>query len=280
MNDENSLKTVKEAASILGEIIKAAGDNPNVKAAASNLGQTALTLTKTINNALLPLAAINFAFERARVYFSGKFQQELLERAAQIPEEMIVDPKPSIAGPVMQSLAFTHDEPDLKEMYLCLLGTSMDSRICDQAHPAFVEIIRQLESVEAHVIRDIMKSPHPIPIAQVQVTTGPRNYYSTHEPSHYDFSVTYALHEGFLSSGSTNTRTKLPGLIDNLLRLGLVQITYDELITNLINYDWVLDHPEVSLLQKQQSKAGNRITRKKGILLPTKLGLRFATLID
>ena len=179
----------------------------------------------------------------------------------------------------MQSLAFTHDEPDLKEMYLCLLGTSMDSRICDQAHPAFVEIIRQLESVEAHVIRDIMKSPHPIPIAQVQVTTGPRNYYSTHEPSHYDFSVTYALHEGFLSSGSTNTRTKLPGLIDNLLRLGLVQITYDELITNLINYDWVLDHPEVSLLQKQQSKAGNRITRKKGILLPTKLGLRFATAV-
>lgn len=68
MSDENPLKTVKEAASILGEIIKAAGDNPNVKAAATNLGQTALTLTKTINNALLPLAAINFAFERERLF--------------------------------------------------------------------------------------------------------------------------------------------------------------------------------------------------------------------
>lgn len=279
MSDESPLKAAQEGVSILGEIIKAAGDNPNAKAAASNLGQTAVTLTKTINNALLPLAAINFAFERARVYFSGKFQQELLDRAAQIPEEMIVDPKPSIAGPVMQSLAFTHDEPDLKEMYLSLLGTSMDSRVCDQAHPAFIEIIRQLEAVEARVIRDIMLSPHPIPIAQVQVTSGPRNYYSTHEPSHYDFSVTYALHEDFLSAENRKSITKLPGLTDNLLRLGLIQITYDELITNLINYDWVLDHPEVSRLQKQQSKAGNRITRKKGILLPTKLGSRFATAV-
>lgn len=57
MSEDESLRTAKAGVSIVTEIIKAAGEHPNVKEAAGNLGQTAVTLTKTINNALLPLAA-------------------------------------------------------------------------------------------------------------------------------------------------------------------------------------------------------------------------------
>jgi len=73
MSGDESLRTAKAGVSIVTEIIKAAGEHPNVKEAAGNLGQTAVTLTKTINNALLPLAAINFAFDKARNYFAGRF---------------------------------------------------------------------------------------------------------------------------------------------------------------------------------------------------------------
>jgi hypothetical protein len=71
MQDDDPIKVAKDSVSLVAEVIKAAGDNPQVKEAASNLGQTAVTLTKTINNVLVPLAAINFAFDKARTYLSG-----------------------------------------------------------------------------------------------------------------------------------------------------------------------------------------------------------------
>jgi hypothetical protein len=167
MSEDNPIKAAHEGVSLVAAVIKAAGDNPQVKEAASNLGQAAVTLTKTINNVLVPLAAINFAFDKARAYFSGKFQQEIAEKAKAIPEEHIVEPKASIAGPTLQGLALTHEEPDLKEMYLNLLATAMDGRAANLAHPAFVEIIKQLDSKDARLIREPLQSPIPIPIVKI-----------------------------------------------------------------------------------------------------------------
>jgi hypothetical protein len=81
MSNEEPLSTANNGIALIGEVIKAAGDSPQVKEAAGNLGETAVTLTKAINNVLVPLAAINFAFDKARAYVSGKFQQEIAEKA-------------------------------------------------------------------------------------------------------------------------------------------------------------------------------------------------------
>src|SRR4051812_17388195 len=116
MSLEDGLKNAKDGIAVLGEVIKAAGDNPDVKAAGAQLGKTALTITKTINNALLPLAAVNFAFEKAKAYFAGPFQDDMAEKAASIPEEDIIEPKASIAGPALQGLAFAHEEANLKAL--------------------------------------------------------------------------------------------------------------------------------------------------------------------
>lgn len=109
-NEVDAIKTATSGIALVGEIIKAAGDNPEVKEAGKNLGKTALTITKIINNALLPIAAVNFAFDKARIYYKEKFQQELSQKTSAIPSESIIEPKASIAGPALQGLAFTHEE--------------------------------------------------------------------------------------------------------------------------------------------------------------------------
>src|SRR6516225_4176424 len=170
MADEGPIVSAKSAVELVGEVIKAAGDSPHVKEAANNLGQTAVTLTKTINNVLVPLAAINFAFDKARAYFQGRFQQEIAEKACAIPPEHIVEPKASIAGPTLQGLAFTHEEPNLKELFLNLLATSMDGRVASEAHPAFVEIIKQLDSEDARLVQYTLRSENLVPIIQIRET--------------------------------------------------------------------------------------------------------------
>ena len=272
MSDQDPLKTAKDGIALVGEIIKAAGDNPHVKEAAGNLGQSAVTLTKTINNALLPLAAINFAFDKARAYFNGRFQQDLGEKAARIPAESIVEPKASIAGPTLQGLAFTHEEPGLKDMYLNLLATAMDGRISSTAHPAFVEIIKQLDAEDADLMRGALRSPAPIPIAQIRITTvGETGYHII------------ATHLLNLRAGPEQNlpieNSALPAMIDNWSRLGLVEVDYNQHLTAPASYEWVEKRPEVVRLRLERENEKQKVTHQKGVLIRTQLGQRFASAV-
>lgn len=85
MNDDEMIRDTKEAVSALGELVKLAGDNENAKKAADNIGKIAATVTGAVNNILLPLAAVNFAVDKARNYFNKDFKEEILEATAEIP---------------------------------------------------------------------------------------------------------------------------------------------------------------------------------------------------
>ena len=113
MTIDDGVKGAKDVVGIASELLKAAGNDPNVKAAGHELGKAALTVARCISNALLPIAAVNFAFDKARAYFSGQFEVEMSAKAENIPPEFVTDPKPSIAGPALQGLAFSYEEHDL-----------------------------------------------------------------------------------------------------------------------------------------------------------------------
>ena len=144
-------KAVEGAASVAGEVLRVAKNNPDARAAGQNLARSFKTVTETINVALLPLAMINYGMKRARHYFENKFPEEMGELLATIPDGELVEPKASVAGPALQGLAYSHDEDELKALYLGLLATAMDGRVQDEAHPAYAEIIRQLSANELNL---------------------------------------------------------------------------------------------------------------------------------
>lgn len=271
MSNDNPINVAKESVSLVAEVIKAAGENPQVKEAAGNLGQTAVTLTKTINNVLVPLAAINFAFDKARDYFSGRFQQDIAEKTQAIPPEHVVEPKASIAGPTLQGLAFTHEEPNLKDMYLNLLATSMDGRSASNAHPAFVEIIKQLDSEDARLVRGVLKSPGAIPIVQIRR----RNK----NGSSYRVLIQHLLNIKNTVTGVPVEDPQLPSMIDNWIRLGLVEVAYDKHISAAGQYSWADQRPEFLRLSQVEHSDEVKVEYQEGIMQRTELGIRFAKAI-
>lgn len=267
----NPIDTARGGIALIADVIKAAGDSPHVKEAANNLGQTAVTLTKTINNVLVPLAAINFAFDKARAYFAGKFQAEIEEKARAIPPEHIVQPKPSIAGPTLQGLAFAHEEPDLKDLYLNLLATSMDGRKAAQAHPAFVEIIKQLDGRDAKTIRPILVSESPLPIAQIRrIKASDGSFFVLHH---------HLLDYRSETTGKPAEDEALPSMVDNWMRLGLVEVTYEQHLTNPNAYSWAEQRPEFTKLKRQALPEGYRLDIAQGLMRRTELGKRFGLAI-
>ena len=269
---EDEIKAAKEGVTLVGELIKAAGDNPQVKAAGSNLGQAALTLSKTINTVLLPLAALNFAVDKAREYFSDKFPQEITERASTIPPESLVEPKASIAGPVLQGLAFTHEELDLKVMYLGLMTTAMDQRVADYAHPAYVEIIKQLDSREARYLKDIFGVKiSAFPVAEIRrIVAGSQGW-----------TIIYRHLMGITES-STNLpveEPRFPASVDNWIRLGLIEVEYGTYLMGDEKYSWVESRPEYVRLNATHKTDQVTLSYQRGILRTTEFGANFAVAV-
>lgn len=268
MPDDNPITDAKTTIEVVASIIQAAGNDPQVKVASSNLGQTAVTLTKAINNVLLPIAALNFAFDKARRYFDDKFKDDLMSKVSAIPEESIVDPKPSIAGPALQGLAFSYDEPSLKEMYLNLLATSMDGRVAQAAHPAFVEIIKQLTAEEAELVQGAVTSISGVTIVQINLTLN--------ENKGYTVLLNHVLNLKDSDTKELSQNPHLPMMVDNWIRLGLINVDYGKWHNTPTAYDWVETRPEMIQLRKSCDNDFQKVTFKKGLMERTNLGAQFA----
>ncbi|WP_372164876.1 DUF4393 domain-containing protein [Xanthomonas euvesicatoria] len=268
--EEKPFASAQASVVLVGELMKAAGNDPNVKEAAGNLGKAAVTLSRTINNALLPLAAVNFAFDKARAYFEGNFQNDVAERAASIPLESLQEPKASVAGPALQALAFTHEEKSLKDMFLGLLATAMDSRRSELAHPAFVEIIKQLDAGEAKHLIQMLKSKVYVPIVSVERrgVDGGQNILARHLVDLIDSTTREPIR-----------LSRFPAMLENWSRLGLVDIRYDAWIKDDSAYNWVEVRPEYLELKGLHESPENSVSFSKGYVHVTHLGAEFAEAI-
>lgn len=259
----NSSKTV---VAVAGELMKAAGDNPDVRQAGKNLGKAALVVSQTINTCLLPLAAVNFGVQKARDYFNGRFQLEMAERAADIPRENVVEPKSSIAGPTLQALAFAHEEPDLREMYLQLLRTAMDSRVEKRAHPAFVEVIKQLTAGEACLLKSALTSKG---VALIQLQSQVPGSIGREIVARHVAPLTGA-------DGMPCINSEFPAMVDNWVRLGLVSVDYTSWFTDEGRYAWVEERPEVKEFRAKHNAEALQLHVEKGCMESTDFGALFA----
>ncbi|MGE8637003.1 MAG: DUF4393 domain-containing protein [Achromobacter sp.] len=236
------------------------------------LARSARTIAETIDICLMPLAAINFGYLKGRTYFEEKFPRRLEERTADIPSASVQDPAPAVAAQALQGLTFAHEEPSLEDMYLHLLATSMDGRLPqDAAHPAFVEVIRQMTALEATLVKDVFLKYEMQPIVQLRKKITLRN--SPRNGSH-----TVALRYLFdlRSEGAAVEVDGFGAMIDNLIRLGLIVVNYDRQMTAPGAYSWADSRPETERLRKGCDSSFESIEVRPGTMEPTEFGYRFA----
>ena len=251
---------------IAAKFVDLAAKSPELTEAGQTVAKSTLTIAKAVDNCLLPIAAVNFAFDKAREYFKNTFQKDLEEATRDIPADNLIEPKASVAAPALQGLAFSHEEPDLKIMYLKLLSTAMDGRKAGSAHPAYSEIIRQLTSDEARLLNQVIDHGPKMPIVtlmergQIGIGTIHKNI------------IDYVN----LDTGEPIVNLLLPSMIDNWMRLGLVSVTYELHLITKGAYDWVQSRPEhIELKQKAKKK----VEIKEGIMELTAFGSSFAKAI-
>jgi hypothetical protein len=121
---------------------------PTVKEVGSVLG-------RMVHNLLFPVRGLCWGFEKIEhVIMNG-----LEKRLENVPQEKLQTPLPEIAVPLVQALTYTAQNDSLREMYLNLLANSMNSDLDKVIHPSYIEIIKQMNHLDALVFTKLVETP-------------------------------------------------------------------------------------------------------------------------
>lgn len=139
LDPESSKEIINEAKALTPEIYKDVA-----KPALQEVGSIA---GRTVKALLSPLRGMLWGWER----IEELVENEVKKRLDKIPENKRKSPDPEIAVPLLQALTYTAQNETLRDMYVNLLANSMNTDKNNVIHPSFVEIIKQMNSLDAKV---------------------------------------------------------------------------------------------------------------------------------
>lgn len=251
----------KEIGQALGKVAKEETGKA-IGTVAKEAGKALVTVAKTVNVALAPFKVLVWGYEQIEVFVSSRVADKLQNT----PKEEIVTPKLNVAGPALESLRYAGHEESLRELYANLLAASMDSLTSIEAHPGFVEILKQITPDEAKILK-LFVDKRPFPLLDVrkeftEVSKGWQNVLTS-------FS-TLGEEAGCENASFT------PSYLDNLSRLGLIELPQDCSYTAPNVYDHLENHPTVIVHKKKLENSPNlKFNIKRRVAEATHLGRQF-----
>lgn len=194
-----------------------------------------------------------------------RYEEQLNKRALEIPQDKLVHPSINVIGPVMEGLKYNLSEEHIKEMFMNILLSDINSDKKENVQPSYVEIIKQLSNNDAKFLKEL-------------------NYIYRQKKSTSFYLVLIKLKpkdsQGFVELDkilvvNENKVIKLNQLVlDNLIRLGIINCRYDNELEN----DNFLYEKGFNLIRHNYNDkyfdVGN-VTYDKAVLDITTYGLNF-----
>lgn len=191
------------------------------------------TIPDVINRLLVP---VHQWIEEGK-YNLEKTKKILAIKLENIKPENLVSPDSHIAVPALQYISYCMDNEELRDMYANLLAASMNKVVRNGVHPSFVEIIKQLCPDEAKILRHIAQQ-EGFPLLGIR-------YENPKTSDGFDI-VKHFSDIGY----KTNCEypQDFPKYLDNLVRLGLVELEGMRSLTFKEFYQPLNEHPDFQKL--------------------------------
>lgn len=276
-SEKSPADEVEKYSSATAALLNAANRSPDARAAGAEFAKALQTVGEFANTLLLPLAAANYGALKFRKYMTEKFAGELTTHLMGTPSRHVVPPRAVVAGPVLDALVYAHEEEDVRKLYLALLARAMDDREPSVAHPAFVDVLKQIDSAEVGLLRAVLCSGDSLPIVAI------------HEASPDGGSrVLISDIIDWRVKGVPTGDRKTFAYIQNWSRLGLIKVGYDSWLANPHAYSWVAQRPEYlgavqthadQHVENEASQKRTTIQVRRGLLRVTSWGEAFATAV-
>ncbi len=240
MPEENKIRDVIDAVTGVAQAVPIYQDV--VQPAAQEVGKALQTVAKSVHVVLAPISALVWGYDQIKEFVATKVS----DRLKNVPPENIITPKPNVAGPALEALRYTGHESSLSDLYANLLAASMDKATAQGAHPAFVEIIKQLTPDEAKLVSLFMVESF-LPLIDLGWNYKPN-------PDGRTGGLTLLSNFSHLGANAGCEFSQMtPAYIDNLCRLGLAEVIEGQ-YTKVGTYDALESDPEVNAIAAEIEK--------------------------
>lgn len=262
MSDNDNIKSAAETVKGIVEAVPIYQDV--VQPAAKEVGTALQTVARTLHILLAPVSALVWGYDQIRDHVSESVSKKL----AGVPDDQLRTPEPSVAGPALEALRYAGYQESLRELYTNLLASSIDSLTAHEAHPAFVEIIKQLSPDEALIMRSLAIAPiRPmIDLRKEAKANNVGNWVAK------NFSL-IPKESGvrFLDLGAN--------YMINLQRLGLIELREDYTLEGAGDsdpYQPLRESPEIrQIIESIEAREEFKANVKPGAVITTELGRQF-----
>jgi hypothetical protein len=233
-----------------------------IQPAARELGKSLATLAKTVNIALVPVSVLVWWYDKVKDFLEKKVSEKL----ENIPPENIQSPSLLIAWPLIDWLKYAGHEESLQNLFANLLANAMDKDTAGNTHPWFVQIIQNLLPDEAKILK-LFSEEKSKPIIDVKILWPKDSGY------HY-YQKNYST---IWKEANCNNPDLTPGYLDNLMRLGLVEVLWTARLKEDKFYEKLESSEEIEILMDKIDSEQNwkRIDFNRKIIELTSLGALF-----
>lgn len=260
MSDEKSTST-GNVVGVVSDLVKAVPVYQDaVQPAARELGKGLETVAKAVNMALAPLSLLVWGYEKIRLFVEERVSEKLRD----VPPDRIKPPSPHVAGPALEALKYTGHEESLRELYANLLASSIDSATAASAHPGFVDIIKSMSPDEAKMMR-LFASQDTRPVIDVNVHLAEKGGY-------IPFVRSFSL---IGEEAGCQYSDLCPSYLDNLARLGLIEIPTMVHLTDSERYKSLEDHKSIADLKAGLAQTKNSVSCERRVARLTAFGRQF-----
>ena len=220
MEKNNSPKV--EITANLTKTIENAYDDGVKKTLKSSSGIVSTVLDFFHNTVMYPMQKYNLYAENKL----NDYALHLQEETQKIPDKFLINPKVNILGPVFDGLKYNLDEEYIKEMFTNILISDMDIRKQNKVLPSYIEVVKQLSRDDAMFLKELKDERliKDLPIIKFKEVDNKNKYFN------YVTSSIICLPD--------NKFKEIPPIVlDNLLRLQIIDIPHDQYIANITLYN-------------------------------------------
>jgi Abortive infection alpha len=216
-----------------------------VQPAAKELGKTFHTVARVVNVLAVPLHFTVWSADQIEKFVRDR----VLNKLQHTPDEALQSPPLHVGVPILEALRYIGTDPELSELYANLLANSMDTNTMSGAHPGFVDVIRNMTSDEAKLMRYFVDQL-TAPLLDVQLIRKKRLF----RPTEFQTVWTNCSVIGYKAQCVNPELSR--SYIANLVRLGLLEIDRQQHMSDQSLYDEILASPLV-VGAKKYSKENN-----------------------
>ena len=221
-------------------------------------GKGLALIPRTVSAALAPLRI----WIAKKEYNVAEVEKLLAIKLETVSTDSIVSPEAYIGVPAIQAISYCMDSEELRNLYANLLATSMIQDKRNNAHPSFIEVIKQLSSDEAKLLNKIATGGNEYPLIDVNLVDSDSSY----EVKEKNFTL--------LADGVCDYPENVQEYIDNLSRLKIIDVLEDISLVNNEAYIPLENSDRIKSMVELPIKDKKWVIHRK-LFVITKYGQRF-----